>query len=98
MQEHFIRAANMPIIGATEEQLRGVEAPACIIAGNDRIYAPATARTLASLIPNCEFHDDVVAKRPDDKLLDEWDKQEWRDAEPRMLEIFTSFLARQGGR
>jgi hypothetical protein len=76
----------------------GAEAPACIIAGNDRIHAPATARKLASLIPNCEFHDDVVAKRPDNELLDEWNKQEWRDAEPCMLEIFTSFLARQGGR
>jgi pimeloyl-ACP methyl ester carboxylesterase len=92
-RDHFIRAANMPIIGATEEQLRGVTARACIIAGNDRIHAPETARKLASLIPDCEFHDDVVTKRRDDDLLPEWDKQEWANAEPRMLEIFTSFLA-----
>ena len=97
-REHFIRAANMPIIGATEEQLRGVKAPACIIAGNDRIHAPETARKLAGLIPSCEFHDDVVSKRPENELLDEWDKQEWRDAEPRLLGILTSFLARQGAR
>ncbi len=94
-REHFIRAANMPIIGATEEQLRRVKAPACIIAGNDRIHAPETARKLASLLPDCEFHDDVVSKHPDNDLLAEWDKQEWASVEPRMLEIFTAFLRRQ---
>jgi pimeloyl-ACP methyl ester carboxylesterase len=97
-REHFMRAANMPIIGATEAQLRAVTAPACIIAGNDRIHAPETAQKLASLIPGSEYHDDVVSKRPAGALLEEWDKAEWRDAEPRMLEIFTSFLARHGGR
>ena len=28
----------------------------------------------------------------DDQLLKEWDRKEWRDAEPRMAQIFTAFL------
>ena len=93
-QDHFIRAANMPMIGATEEQLRAMTAPVCVIAGNDVIHMPATARRLAGLVPGCELHEDVVSKRDDDALLEEWDRNEWKAAEPRMLEIFTDFIAR----
>lgn len=93
-RDHFIRAANMPMIGATEEQLRAMTAPVCVIAGNDVIHMPATARRLASLVPGCELHEGVVSKRDDDDLLEEWDRNEWKVAEPRMLEIFTDFIAR----
>ena len=58
------------------------------------IHTPATARKAARLIPNSELHEDVVAVHPDDKLLKDWDRQEWRDAEPRMAAIFGAFLAR----
>jgi hypothetical protein len=33
-----------------------------------------------------------VRKRADDDLLDEWDRKEWRDAEPRIAAIFSAFL------
>jgi pimeloyl-ACP methyl ester carboxylesterase len=91
-REHFLRSAALPIVGATEADLRAVEVPACIIAGNDVIHTPATARKAAALIPNSEFHDDVVAKRADDNLLTDWDREEWRNVEPRMAEIFFAFL------
>ena len=84
------------MIGATEADLRAIAAPACLIAGNDVIHTPATARKAASFIPNSELHDDVVAKRSDDNLLKEWDRKEWRDAEPRMAQIFSAFLQRAG--
>jgi hypothetical protein len=58
------------------------------------IHTPATARKAARLIPNSELHEDVVEKRPDDNLLKDWDRNEWRDAEPRMAAIFAAFLAR----
>ncbi|MGG5888141.1 alpha/beta fold hydrolase [Falsiroseomonas sp. HC035] len=93
-QDHFIRAANMPIIGATEEQLRAMDAPTCIIAGNDLVHSPETARKMAALLPDCTYHDDVVAQRSDEDLLVEWDRAEWKSAEPRMVRIFTGFLAR----
>jgi len=95
-REHFIRAANMPMIGATEEQLRALNIPVCVIAGNDMIHTPVTSRKLASLVPNCELHDDVVRKFDDANLLKDWDRKEWKDVEPHMLDIFSTFLKKQG--
>lgn len=91
-RDNFLAAANLPIVGATEEQLHGLTVPVCLIAGNDKVHTPATARKAASLLPDSELHDDVVQKRPEDDLLDEWDQQEWRDAEGRIAAIFLRFM------
>ncbi|HZL30293.1 MAG TPA: alpha/beta hydrolase [Pseudolabrys sp.] len=91
-REAFLQSAKLPIVGATEAQLNAIHAPACLIAGNDVIHTPATARKAAKLIPNSELHEDVVVKRSDDNLLEEWDRKEWRDVEPRIAEIFGAFL------
>jgi pimeloyl-ACP methyl ester carboxylesterase len=93
-REKFLQSATLPIVGATEADLNAIKAPACLMAGNDVIHTPATARKAARLIPGSELHEDLVAKHPDDKLLKEWDRKEWRDAEPRMATIFAAFLAR----
>ncbi|MEI8153865.1 MAG: alpha/beta hydrolase [Hyphomicrobiales bacterium] len=93
-REHFLKSATLPIVGATEAQVRGVTAPVCLIAGNDVVHTPVTARKAAGLFPNNEFHDDVVWKVPDDKLLHDWDQEEWRGVEPRLVDIFGSFLKR----
>ena len=91
-RESFLQSSALPIVGATEAQLNAIKVPACLIAGNDVIHTPATARKAAKLIPNSELHDDVVEKRSDDNLRQEWDRKEWRDVEPRMAEIFAAFL------
>jgi len=93
-RERFLASALLPIVGASEADLNSIKAPACLIAGNDIIHTPATARKAASLIPNSELHDDVVEKRSYDNLLQEWDRKEWRNAEPRIAAIFTDFLQR----
>ena len=93
-RECFLQSASLPIVGATEADLRAIKAPACLIAGNDVIHTPATARKAASLIPNSELHEDVVEKRPDSDLLKEWDRKEWHAAEPHMAAIFVAFLMR----
>ncbi|HEY5217965.1 MAG TPA: alpha/beta hydrolase [Pseudolabrys sp.] len=93
-RERFLQSASLPIVGASEADLNAIKAPACLIAGNDVIHTPATARKAAKLIPNSELHDDVVEKRSDDRLLKEWDRKEWRDAEPRIAQIFSAFLKR----
>ena len=80
-RECFLQSANLPI-----------KVPACLIAGNDVIHTPATARKAATLIPDNELHDDVVEKRADNDLLKEWDRKEWRNAEPRVAAIFAAFL------
>ena len=93
-REAFLASATLPIVGATEEQLNAIKAPACLVAGNDVIHTPATARKAAKLIPNSELHDDVVEKRGEDNLKKDWDRQEWRDAEPKLAQIFSDFLKR----
>jgi len=95
-RELFLQSATLPIVGASEAELNAIMAPACIVAGNDVIHTPATARKAAKLIPNSELHDDVVAKRADNDLLKDWDRKEWREAEPKLAQIFAAFLARSG--
>ncbi|MGN6570604.1 MAG: alpha/beta fold hydrolase [Pseudolabrys sp.] len=90
----FLESATLPIVGATEADLNGIKAPACLIAGNDVIHTPATARKAAKLLPNSELHEDVVEKRADDNLLKEWDRKEWRAAETKIAALFTDFLDR----
>jgi pimeloyl-ACP methyl ester carboxylesterase len=91
-RERFLESASLPIVGATEADLQSLNAPACVIAGNDVIHTPATARKVVGLIRNSELHDDVVAKRPDDDLLKDWDRKEWQQQEGRIAQIFTAFL------
>ncbi len=93
-RERFLASATLPIVGASEADLNSIKAPACLIAGNDVIHTPATARKAARLIPNSELHDDVVSKRPDTDLLKDWDRAEWRNAEPRIAAIFADFVQR----
>ena len=90
----FIEAGNLPIIGATEEDLHSMTAPACVIAGNDVIHTPETAARFAQLVPKAEFHDDVVEKRAPGELRPEWDPREWREQEPRIAGIFADFIER----
>jgi len=97
-RDHFLRSAKLPIVGASEADLNAITVPVCIIAGNDVIHTPVTAHKAASLFPNSELHDDVVEKRPDDNILKEWDRKEWRDAEPKVAAIFTKFMNRKAAR
>src|SRR5882757_5189058 len=85
----IVRAADR---GRDRARPQAMKAPACIIAGNDVIHSPITARKAASLIPGAVLHENVVEKLPDDGLRPEWDRKEWRDAEPRIAEIFSDFL------
>ena len=90
----FVAAANLPIIGATEADLRAMAVPCCVIAGNDVIHAPEVAARFSELVPRAEFHDDIVEKRPAGQLRAEWNPGEWRAQEPRIAEIFVDFMRR----
>ncbi len=97
-REDFLRSAAKPVVGATEDQLRAIAAPACIIAGNDVIHAPKAARNLARILSEAEFHDDVVSKRDDDKLLEEWDQKEWKSKENVIARTLLDFIGRHEAR
>lgn len=93
-RDDFLTSSAKPVVGATEEQLRAIAAPACLIAGNDVIHAPQAARNLSRLLADAEFHDDVVSKRDDDQLLAEWDQKEWKSKEDAIARILLSFIKR----
>jgi hypothetical protein len=97
-REDFLRSAALPVVGATEAQLSSIEKPGCIVAGNDRVHTPQAARNIASLLPHCEFHDSVVARRPEDDLLEEWDQAEWKSKEGILADIYTDFMERMENR
>lgn len=90
------RDGDQPMLGATTEQLRKLSVPVCLIAGNDVVHDPAAARAVSQLLPDCEFHGDIVPPREGGELLDTWNEAEWEAAIPAMARIFTSFLSRQG--
>jgi pimeloyl-ACP methyl ester carboxylesterase len=92
-QEDFLSGGSMPIIGATESDLRSIEQPACLVPGNDLIHTPAAAANLKRLLPHSEIHE-VVSARGEDDLLPEWNKDEWDSKEADLARIFTTFLAR----
>jgi pimeloyl-ACP methyl ester carboxylesterase len=91
----FLALPALPLIGATEAQLQSISAPTCIIAGNDQVHSPATARLVHRLMRGSELHDDVVEKHPDHDLLPELDREAWRAQYAHLAGIFAEFLARK---
>lgn len=91
-REAFIEASNLPVIGATEDQLRALTIPACVVPGNDRVHTPTTARTFCGLVTAAELHDGIVEQLSDSDLKEHWDPAEWSAAEPKLARIFVDFL------
>lgn len=54
--EQFKTGADQPVIGASEEQLRSIQAPACIVPGNDKTHPQRAATELARLMPDTELY------------------------------------------
>ena len=53
--EQFKTGADQPVIGASAEQLRSIQAPACIVPGNDKTHPQRAAVELARLMPDAEL-------------------------------------------
>lgn len=75
----FLREADLPVIGASADQLRSIQAPACVIPGNDNTHPKTVGETLARLLPdatlNILFADqqDVEVVPPEDWAVKEAD-------------------------
>jgi len=75
-REYFLKGADLPVIGATEADLRSIKAPACIVPGNDLTHGQKTGETLGSLLPTSEVHI-LFPKHYDEPLAprDQWDEK-----------------------
>ncbi len=87
----FLREADLPVIGATAEQLRSIQSPACVIPGNDNTHPKAVGEGLARLLPDADLnilfaeHLDVDVVPPED----------WAKKEAEMAAMLVAFLRRR---
>jgi pimeloyl-ACP methyl ester carboxylesterase len=87
---YFLAGADLPIIGASEEQLRSITVPACVIPGNDNSHPRRVGENLSRLLPNSELHQ-LMNKDYDADLSP---REEWDEKEAEMAELFVDFLNR----
>jgi len=89
-REYFIRGADLPVIGATEEELRSIAVPACIIPGNDNTHSRQTGENLGRLLPKSEVH--VLFPKHYDLALSP--REEWDEKVDEMAALFGDFMKR----
>jgi len=89
-REYFLRGGDMPVLGATEADLRSIGIPACVIPGNDRTHSVEVGRRLARLLPDAELHELF----PKDVDADIVPPEEWQKTDDAAAAIFAQFLAR----
>jgi pimeloyl-ACP methyl ester carboxylesterase len=90
-REAFLQSADLPVIGATEAQLRSITVPACVVPGNDRTHGRATGENAARLLPNSELHILFPEQLDVDLAIEGWDDPDKQD---QLAAIFVDFLNR----
>lgn len=92
-REYFLRDAELPVIGANEQQLRAINVPTCIVPGNDRTHGHKIGQDAHQLIPNSELHDLFPEGDVDSDLVP---PEEWLAKDAELAQTFVSFLERVG--
>lgn len=87
----FLQEADLPVIGATESQLRSIMAPACVIPGNDNTHPKAVGEALARLLPDAE----LGILFPEHLDVDVVPAEDWALRENEMAAMLLAFLRRQ---
>jgi pimeloyl-ACP methyl ester carboxylesterase len=90
-REQFRKGAELPVIGASEQDLNAVKVPTCIIPGNDKTHNHAVAETAHRMIAGSELHDLF----PGDLDIDLVPQEDWAPREGDMARVFADFLARR---
>ena len=89
-REYFLKGADLPVIGATEADLRSIKVPACIVPGNDLTHGRQTGETLGRLLAKSEVH--VLFPKHYDQPLSP--REEWDKKTDEMAALFAGFIAR----
>ena len=89
-RDYFVRGADLPVIGATEAELKSIKVPAFIIPGNDNTHGRQTGENLARILPNAEVH--VLFPKHYD--MDLSPREEWDEKAMEMAALFTDFMRR----
>jgi pimeloyl-ACP methyl ester carboxylesterase len=94
-KRYFLEGADLPVIGAREEDLVKLTMPAVVLPGHDQTHPEPVARTLHSILPNSEMHDSLTAdeieeqRRAGNEIIYERDEA--------LAPIFVEFMAKVAG-
>jgi pimeloyl-ACP methyl ester carboxylesterase len=91
-REYFLQDADLPVIGATEDQLRSIAVPTCIVPGNDRTHSHRVGEAAHRLIANSELYDLF----PSDADVDLVPPEDWRVKDDELAAALVAFLGRAG--
>ena len=89
-REYFLQGADLPVIGATEADLKSIRVPACIIPGNDLTHGRQTGENLGRLLQKSEVH--VLFPKHYDEPLSP--REEWDEKAGEMATLFAEFMKR----
>jgi pimeloyl-ACP methyl ester carboxylesterase len=89
-RDYFVKGADLPVIGASEEDLRSIKVPASIIPGNDNTHGRQTGENLGRLITRSEVH--VLFPKHYDEPLSP--REEWDEKAGEMATLFAGFIKR----
>ena len=88
--EYFLKGADLPVIGATEAELKSIKVPACIVPGNDNTHGRQTGENLGRLLGKGEVHI-LFPKQYDEPLSP---REEWDEKAGEMAALFNDFMKR----
>jgi pimeloyl-ACP methyl ester carboxylesterase len=88
-REYFIRDADLPVIGASEDDLRSITVPTCVIPGNDWTHPRRVGEAASRLLPKGELHILMPQDMEVDLYIEAWDEKR-----EEMASIFVDFLKR----
>ncbi len=91
---YFLRDADLPVIGATEAQLKSIAIPACIVPGNDNTHPRTVGEALHRLMPDAQ----LTVLFPDHVDVDMVPPEEWAVKEADMAAAFVDFMRKRGPR
>lgn len=89
-REYFLKGADLPVIGASEEELKSIKVPACIVPGNDNTHGRQTGENLGRLLHKSEVHI-LFPKHYDEPLSP---REEWDEKAGEMAALFSEFMKR----
>lgn len=86
----FTDSYDLPIIGASEADLKSIKVPTVVIPGNDRTHGTETGKLAAKLIPKSELH--IIWEK--DLDVDLGAMEDWEPKNPEMAGYFVDMMKR----
>jgi pimeloyl-ACP methyl ester carboxylesterase len=91
-ERYFSEAGDLPVIGATEGELAAIQAPVCIVAGDDAVHPTKAAEELHRILQDSEYHSPPIPKAEFD-AFPSFEERDRVRAE-RTLDTFSAFVAK----